>query len=244
MDSQPQRARRMSKNRIVVLISLWKSGQYLKTKLQDILQQTYFNQSAIVLLNCQNIDNESEIYSNFLQNKNIITIQYSSHVNLYKAWNDGIKITQSEYIMNSNVDDTLHPQYIEKCIKWLDTNTTYACVSTGVLITNTPNQLYPNWQYNGQMPLHAYPLSTAGPCPVWRRSLHDKYGYFGDYRVIGDARMWEKWYAGGEKFGLINDSMVLYYAHSDSLERRTDQNGNSLRNLDITESSSWLEDKK
>ena len=44
--------------------------------------------------------------------------------------------------------------------------------------------------------------------------------------------MWEKWYAGGERFGLIKRDMVLYYAHSDSLERRV-ENGISLRDSDL-----------
>jgi hypothetical protein len=56
---------------------------------------------------------------------------------------------------------------------------------------------------------------------MWRRSLHKKYGLFGDYRVIGDAKLWEKWYGGGVKFGTINKNMVLYLNHIDSLERRS-----------------------
>ena len=146
--------------------------------------------------------------------------------------------------MNSNVDDMLHPQYVEQCSKWLRQYTEYACVSTGVLLTHKPNQVYPAWTWSGRLPFQAYPLSTAGPCPLWRRSLHDKYGYFGDYRVIGDARMWEKWDAGGEKFGLLRREMVLYYAHHGSLERRVDDKGRELRTLDLMESAKWPQDKR
>lgn len=226
----------MSKKIATVLIALWKAGPYLRAKISDIKQQTIFNDCNIVLLNCQNLDNESDIYKDFVNNnENVTEILYDQHINLYRSWNDGIKSTESEFIMNSNVDDMLHPRYIEKCSEWLKENSEFACVSSSVLLTNTPNQVYPVWTWNHKFPFYTYPLSTAGPCPLWRRSLHDKYGYFGDYRVIGDAKMWEQWYAGGEKFGLISDDMVLYYAHHNSLERRHDDNGILLRDLDLEE---------
>jgi hypothetical protein len=225
----------MSKPIATILVALWKAGRFLEAKIKNLEQQTFFDKCNIVLLNCQNLDNEADIYAKFLaEHKNVMEIRYDHHVNLYPTWNDGIRATESEFIMNSNADDLLHPRYVEVCSKWLEENPTFGCVSTDVLLTYKPNQIYPHWEWNDRFPSHAYPHSTAGPCPLWRRSLHDKYGYFGDYRVIGDAKMWEKWHANGEKFGLIRHDMVLYYASSDSLERRADENGNLLRVLDET----------
>jgi len=136
--------------------------------------------------------------------------------------------------MNSNVDDMLHPDYVSLCTEYLDSHPDIAVVSSRVIMTDTPNQIYPDWEWCDEMPFHAYPQSTAGPCPVWRRSLHEKYGYFDNYRVIGDARMWEKWLAGGEKFGLLDKKLVLYLRNPNSLERRRDPTtGRSLRELDL-----------
>lgn len=221
-------------NKIVtILVALWKAGGFLEKKLINLKQQTFFSQCNIVLLNCQNHDNEAGIYVDFLKHDNVTEIRYDEYTYLYPTWNDGIKSTESEFIMNSNADDMLHPEYVETCSHWLKTHPDFACVSTGVLLTYHPNQVYPNWEHQGNLPLDFYPNSTAGPCPLWRRSLHDKYGYF-DPRcsTIGDTVMWEKWYAGGERFGLIKRDMVLYYAHSDSLERRV-ENGISLRDSDL-----------
>lgn len=223
----------MPERNVTVLIGFWKAGEYISAKLSNITQQTYFNKANIVLLNCQNIHNESDLYKNFLKYDNVFDIHYEEHINLYATWNDGIKMTKSEFIMNSNVDDMLHPEYIEKCSRWLEENKQYACVSTGILLTYIPNQIYPNWKWDDKFPTYPYPMSTAGPCPMWRRSLHDKYGYFDDRCAsIGDAIMWEKWLNGGEKFGLINDDMVLYYANNDSLERRM-IDGISIRTHDL-----------
>jgi glycosyltransferase involved in cell wall biosynthesis len=219
-----------------ILVALYKAGQFLESKIKSLEKQTLFDRCNIVLLNCQNLDNEADIYKDFLdKNDNVTEIRYDEHVRLYPTWNDGILATDSTYIMNSNVDDQLHPQYVEACSEYLDKHTQFCCVSTGVLLTYQPNQVWPQWESQGRLPYHAYPASTAGPCPLWRRSLHDKYGYFGNYRVIGDARIWEAWYDGKERFGLLQRDLALYYAHADSLERRVDEKGRGFRNLDISE---------
>lgn len=218
---------------ITVLVALYKAAPYLKTKLDNLQQQTYFDQSHIVLLNCQNLSNEDSIYREFAKHKNVTTIQYSNHIKLYASWNDGIKATESDYIINSNVDDVWAPEYLETCSRYLTEDSNTAIVSTQVKITDLPNQIWPsNTNIIGEMPM-GYPGSTMGPCPMWRRSLHDKYGYFEDYSVISDALFWEKLHAGDEKFSVINKSLVLYFASPNSLERRLDTNGESLLNIDL-----------
>ena len=223
---------------ITILVALWKAGRFLDAKLKNLEQQTLFDRCNIVLLNCQNLEGEADIYADFLaEHDNATEIRYSQHMRLYPTWNDGIKATKSEFIMNSNVDDMLHPQYIEKCTEWLGKNPNFSVVSSKIITTDVPNQVWPNWgAIIGIIPFKAYPKSTAGPCPVWRRLLHSKYGYFGNYRTIGDAKMWEKWYAGSEQFGLIDEKLVLYLASSQSLERRVDcTTMKSYRDLDIEE---------
>lgn len=215
----------MSDYAVTILVALYNAGRFIESKITNLCQQTIFDQAQIVLLNCQNLQDEHNKCGDFLQLPNVIEIDYPEYIYLYSTWNDGIKRTTSEFICNSNVDDMWHPTYLERCVEHLRKNPNLACVSTGVLITRTPNQIdHTKWiNENGRMPLAIYPKSSAGPCPVWRRSLHDKYGYF-DNRVaiIGDALLWEQWLAGGEQFGLIPEYLALYYASSESLERRID----------------------
>jgi len=222
------------KYKIAVLIAIYKGSEFIKSKIECIKAQTIFNESQIVLLNCQNLENEDILYRDFLEHKNVIEIKYESHVTLYKSWNDGINATNSELVTNSNLDDQLHPEFLERCVKHLDHHTNIGILSTGVLVTHIPNQIWPHWKYHDRMPLYPYPESSAGPCPVWRRNLHVKYGYFdAQHQVIGDAIMWEKFLSGGEIFGLINDDLVLYYINPTSLERRRDDNGVLLRDSDL-----------
>lgn len=224
--------------RVTVLIALYKAGEFIESKIESLRRQTIIDNSLIIFLNCQNHDNEFDLCEKFAaERSNVINIMFNEDITLYESWNAGIGLssnTASKYIVNYNADDQWHPSYLEQCCDYLDENEDTAIVSTGILITDVPNQLWPNWKTNGKIPAHPYPLSTAGPCPVWRRCLHEKYGYFGNYKVIGDARMWEKFHAGGEKFGLIKEDLALYYSSKNSLERRRDPTtGQLLRDIDI-----------
>jgi len=221
--------------RVVVLVALYKSGKFIKSKIESLKLQTIIDDSLVVFLNCQNHENESALCDAFAaERSNVINIVFDEPILLYPSWNVGIKRTKSRYITNYNADDQWHPTYLERCCDYLDQHPDVGIVSTGILMTHTPNQLWPDWTPHDKIPAHPYPLSTAGPCPIWRRELHKKYGYFGNYRVIGDARLWEKFHAGGEQFGLISDDLALYYLSAESLERRHDPStGQLLRDIDL-----------
>lgn len=233
--------------RVTVLIATYHSDpELVQSKVCSLLDQTILPYSNIVILNCQDTRNESHHFGPFIRGQssrwgktgggaNVTEIIYHEYVKLYKSWNDGIRMTTSDYVVSYNMDDQWHPEYLEKCVNFLDQHPEFATVNSRILTTDTPNQIWSRgpWQSDGELPFLPYPLSTAGPCPMWRRSLHDKYGYFDDYFVIGDARLWEKWHAGGERFGLIDEPLTLYYRNPESLERRQNIDGVKLRDIDL-----------
>jgi len=62
----------------------------------------------------------------------------------------------------------------------------------------------------------------AGPDPMWRKSLHDKVGYF-DYKnfnTIGDWEMWIRFAESGSKFKLIPEILCLYLEHNLTISQR------------------------
>lgn len=218
--------------KVTVLVALYKASKYLNDKLETLRSQTIFNDLHIVLLNCQNLENEQSIYASFSRFHNVSTYQFTSHIKLYESWNFGLNETFEPYVSNSNVDDLLHPNYYETCVNHLDSSDS-AIVSTQAYVTDQFPQHWPNWHPISEIPIH-YPGSTMGPCPVWRRSLHDKYGYFQDYHVISDARFWEALHAGGEKFTSLPEKYIMYYLNPISLERRVNDQGQRLIDIDLS----------
>lgn len=218
---------------VSVLVAIYKASKYLSDKLEDLRAQSIFNDLHIILLNCQNLENEQLIYNSFSKLHNVSTYQFTSYIRLYESWNFGINESFEHYISNSNVDDLLHPSYYEACVNHLGKSTD-AIVSAQAYVTNQFPQRWPNWKPISEMPVF-YPGSTMGPCPVWRRALHNKYGYFQNYNVISDARFWEALHDGGETFGSLKHKLIMYYMHNDSLERRIDASGKKLIDIDLAQ---------
>ena len=208
--------------KITVLVGLYEAGRFLEAKIENLRRQSMFDDMSIVLLNCQNLDKESDIYADFLhENDNVSEIRYHEHVGLYTTWNHGIEASNTDYITNANVDDMWSPDYLEIMTKALDADRSYAAAYSYVLQSGIPNQFdYEKWEYKGSLSRQPFPGGTMGPCPVWRRSLHDKYGLFEDFQIISDGMMWQKWRRGGEKFLQVKEELVLYFNNPKSLERR------------------------
>ena len=52
--------------------------------------------------------------------------------------------------------------------------------------------------------------------PMWKKKLHDKFGYFSlDYRYANDWDMWLRFVNGGVKFKKIKEPLGLYYFNPD-----------------------------
>ena len=48
--------------------------------------------------------------------------------------------------------------------------------------------------------------------PIWKRGLHNRFGYFNeDYKTASDTDMWLRACKGGAKMKFINEVVGLYY---------------------------------
>jgi hypothetical protein len=77
-------------------------------------------------------------------------------------------------------------------------------------------QLYPCNETNHWKDL----LQNNNPhcMPMWRRSVHERFGYFNEeYKTASDAEMWLRAAQGGAKLQKINDTVGIYYKNPDGI---------------------------
>jgi hypothetical protein len=61
--------------------------------------------------------------------------------------------------------------------------------------------------------------------PMWRRTLHDKFGMFDDkYRSAGDWEFWLRCSFGGSEFKKLSDILGVYYFNPKGISTNTDNN--------------------
>ncbi len=162
---------------------------------------------------------------------------------VYKAWNLGIEASRGEYITNANCDDRHNPISMGLMAKILYANPHIDLVYHDQYITWDPNTTWkefiarphdtPQTQliYGRDLPgrdglFHWGSYSHdrlitgcfVGPQPMWRRSLHQRYGMFNpEFESAGDYEFWLR-VAGKDNFFYISEPMGLYLARVDGKE--------------------------
>lgn len=142
---------------------------------------------------------------------------------IYAAWNMAIKASTGEYITNANCDDFTYKGSLGAMATMLDEHPEYALVFGDNHISDDHGHIKLHTRWNGGFHILKNKC-YVGPFPMWRRSLHDKYGYFDEsYQVAGDYEFWLRISSRGEIFGKMVDTVGMYYNNPTSAEHRNRQ---------------------
>ena len=149
---------------------------------------------------------------------------------MYNAWNAGIKAATTPYITNWNIDDLRHP--INTKIKYdlLENNPSIDMVYNWYAATHKEEDNFYTIdlantfiaQYPDNFHEIVFDNCYAGPDPMWKKSLHEKVGYFDNesFATIGDWEMWVRFALAGAKFKLIPEVLCIYLDHETTVSRR------------------------
>ena len=161
---------------------------------------------------------------------------------LYAVWNMAIKIAKADFITNANLDDRRNPEFLEIQVNALEENYEIDLVYSDFYVTFASNETF---EYN----THQYSIlpdefspnimykCITGPQPMWRKSVHEKYGYFDEnFKSGGDFEMWNRAVSLGAKFKKIPGISGLYFFNPNGLStNEADKNNQDLELQKINE---------
>lgn len=102
--------------RVAVLMPAYNQAEYVADALNSLLKQTYSNWDCAVV-DDGSPDNVAEIVEPFCQKDNRIKFFHTENHGLPGARNFAASVTDSEFIIPLDADDTFEPEYIEKCVE-------------------------------------------------------------------------------------------------------------------------------
>lgn len=215
--------------KVSAIISAYYADKFIEGRIDNLLKQSLAPEIIVV---CQDNGKEAAILGKYgIEVKRIYTDGIPT---LYEAWNMAIKEASGEYITSANCDDRLYPKALEKLAKALDENKDFAMSYFDVDLVNEidgePKNTF-HWMEGGLQTLVERGC-FLGPMPMWRKSLHDKYGYFetacqlanGEIykpQIVSDYEYWMRLANGGEKFYHIKEVLGAYLSHKENLEHRS-----------------------
>ncbi|GCL48859.1 putative glycosyl transferase [Microcystis aeruginosa NIES-3804] len=223
--------------KVSVIVSTYKSAEFIQGCLEDLVAQTLYQKGEveIIIIDSASPENEGEIIQEFQENyPNIIYQRTKERETLYRAWNCAIKLARGSYLTNGNTDDRHCFNALEIMANYLDNNREISLVYADQLITTIKNDTFATTQAlkHWNWPNYSYQQMRQGCCvgsqPMWRKMLHDKYGYFQEnFRCAGDYEFWLRIGSQGEKMALIPEILGLYYLNLQGLEHGS--NGQALQ---------------
>lgn len=173
---------------------------------------------------------------------NVVFLWHRADPGLYECWNIGIRLARTEYVSNANVDDLRHPEHVATLVRRLEARSHVVVGATALV----PFYAYPE---DGSLPevKEAWYSDQAGDfefqdlarledlaapklnphnmphcMPVWRRSLHDRFGWFDEARfgTYADWAFWLKALEDGNAGWLDPAPLSFYYVNPTSHNRR------------------------
>lgn len=223
--------------KVTVLTSIFRGHKHLPSFLQDIIKQTIFDQCEWFLLDAASPDDEYSIIQPYLkQYKNIRYERLEQDPGIYGCWNDMIKNSDSDYLTNANIDDRMFPMCLEEHVNELDNDYNTDVVYCYNVRSHTPNlkpdDINSSHELFATAPFHPKLMLQCNlphSHPVWRRSLHDKFGYFStEYASGSDWDFWLRCTVGGVQMRLIKQVLGIYYQNPEGMSTKKE---NMERNL-------------
>lgn len=205
--------------RCSIFCSLYKGEKFLQGYLNDMFRQTVFANTQFIFLDCDSPENEQEILAPLANRySNIIYSRLVADPGLYQAWNLAIRKCSAPIIGNWNIDDRKSPNSIEILLNRLERKPDVDVAYGITYVSYVANEKYEDNEYTHIYPYLPHSLenllrNNSPHCmPLWRKSLHDRFGYFDEsYMSAADGEFWLRCAFGGAKLELVNHPVGLYY---------------------------------
>lgn len=204
--------------KVSIITSVYNGDKYIVEFLRNIVQQTIFDQCQLIMINANSPGDEERVIKRYMKYyPNIIYVKLNHDPGLYEVWNMAIKMAQSEFITNANLDDRPTKDSIEMQLRAIENDPEVDLVYGDFYVTQHINDSilrnrFSHINENPEFSEKNMRICLPGPHPLWRKSMHEKYGMFNtNFKYYADYEMWLRAVSKGAKFKKVPAITCLYY---------------------------------
>lgn len=228
-----------AKPRVSIITSVYKGDEFIKGFLHDIIKQTIFKECELIIINANSPGNEDPIIQLYAARyPNIKYERLTADPGLYAVWNYAIKKAQADLITNANIDDRRNPLSLEMHACALEEDRSIDLVYSDYYITYAANETFAKNSYRWVVQPQEFACKNMykclpGPQPMWRKSVHDTYGYFDEtFSSAGDFEFWNRASSRGALFKKVPGVSGLYYQNPQGISTDQDPQKSARRDAE------------
>ena len=213
--------------KVSLIVPLYNGEEYITGFLEDIKNQTLFENSEVIIINANSPQDEEKYILEFIaQHPNVIYKKLDYRATVMETENMAIQMASGEYIAQACVDDRRSVDYLEALAKTLYFNPEVDLVYGDCYQTPIANETYIHNSSKGNLYEHSLQSFSRenmikclpGPMPMWRKSMHQKCGYFDEELAhAGDWDFFLRAVDNGCLFKKVMKPLGLYYYNSEGL---------------------------
>lgn len=214
------------------IVSTYDSEQFMEGCLEDLINQTLYTEGKleIIIVDSASPGGEGEIVKEYMEkHPHIRYTRTKDRITIYEAWNTGIQMASGEFITNANTDDRHKNDAYEVMLAEFENHPETDVLYADVLQTETPNDTFESASKKSIISWVEFDPDLLligcyiGPQPIWRKSLHDRFGLFdGSLKVVGDYEFWLR-ISRSAAFRHLKQPLGLYFSSGESLEHRDER---------------------
>ena len=227
---------------VTAIVSTYKAERFIRGCLDDLVAQTIFGETEVLVIDSGSPENESVIVSDYVRAyPERIQLIRTEREPLYQTWNRAIGLARGRYLTNANTDDRHRPDAFERFVGALDSHPEVGLVYADQWISTTENETFADCEARGAKKRH-WPAFThqdlilrciTGSQPMWRRSLHQELGLFDTrYRIAADYEMWMR-VATRYPLKKLEEILGVVYDSPDTISGRSNRLPMNRENLQI-----------
>lgn len=219
---------------VCVIVSLYQSDPYLDDFCLNLKTQTLFTRAEVVIVSVLPSAYASEkLRSEFDSCDLVKIIEVPSLIGIYTAWNLAIKSSIAPYITNMNVDDMRHPRSLEIQLHEIHSSNAdvvfqdvYYSLSHGLSWKEISAMNVRSNLPDVSLRLLARGINCPHNAPMYRRSLHEKIGYFDEsFKSAGDHEFWIRAALNDASFKKSEHIHVSYFINPKGMSTKIDSPG-------------------
>lgn len=206
---------------ITVFSSVFQGEKFIDGYLENLEEQTIFPNIECIFIHAKSSSDKytlARLETFSKKHKNVKYIKLENDPGLYACWNKAVRMSQTEWITNWNIDDRKFNFSLELFGNILLKNKNLDIIYGYTFVSEIANEKYIDNDFSKIYPCLPHSLknlliNNSPHCmPMWRKDLHDRFGYFDEnYKSASDGDMWLKACVNGANIKMINHPVGLYY---------------------------------